>query len=316
MNNGAVQDAEVFMNGADGVDAERMNDTMGSIKSEMAGPSGADVTGGDLTPHQDADDASQENQDTRIGEEQMWEQQQSGEVGMQRDDLKPSTTHPDEGMPENPTGSESSSGGASSVEETKTENAGSSAAHAVEPTDRFNGDSADIGVTDNGIAGDGIAGDDSAGNGSTQGGALSEDKEKLAYLAAEFENYKRQAARRESEVREQSVKGVVLDLLPVLDNFERAVAAAKNARDVESLRVGVEYILQQFRDALRNHDVEPITAQGQIFDPIQHDALEEVQGSEHPEGTVIEETQSGYSYKGRVLRPSRVKVAGGKKKRW
>jgi molecular chaperone GrpE len=279
------------MNGANGVDEERMNDTMGSVESEMDGPSGTGVTGGDITFPQDAGEASQENQETRIGEEKMWERQQRGEVGTQREDLKPSPGQPAEGMPENPTGSESSSGGASSVEETKEET-------NAEPVDSLDESS---------------AGDDSTQAG--EGSALSEAKEKLAYLAAEFENYKRQAARRETEVREQSVKGVMLDLLPVLDNFERAVAAAKNARDVDSLRVGVEYILQQFREALRSHGVEPITAQGQAFDPVQHDALEEIHSSEHPEGTVIEETQSGYSYKGRVPRPSRVKVAGGKRKK-
>ncbi|HVF09560.1 MAG TPA: nucleotide exchange factor GrpE [Abditibacteriaceae bacterium] len=285
-------------NNANGAEEPRVNDTSGAVASEVDGPSGADVTGGDITFPQDAEEASQENQDTRIGEEQMWEQQHSGEVGMQTEDLKPSPGPHEEGMPVNPTGSESSSGGANSGEETNAGNAaGEDATQGAEPVGRF---------------------DDSAAEGSTQsaeGSELAETKEKLAYLAAEFENYKRQAARRESETRERTVKGVVLDLLPVLDNFERAVMAAKNARDVESLRVGVEYILQQFREALRSHGVEPLAAHGQTFDPIQHDALEEVQGSEHPEGTVIEETQSGYSYKGQVLRPSRVKVAGGKRKK-
>src|SRR5687768_15648754 len=116
--NNASQAGETSMNNANGAEEHRENDTLGSVASEMDGPSGADVTGGDITFPQDADEASQENQETRIGEERMWEQQQSGEVGMQRENLKPSPAHPEEGMPENPTGSESSSGGANSVEET------------------------------------------------------------------------------------------------------------------------------------------------------------------------------------------------------
>jgi len=79
---------------------------------------------------------------------------------------------------------------------------------------------------------------------------------------------------------------------------------------VESLRVGVEFIAQQLRDTLKNYGVEPIEAQGRKFDPLHHEALEEVSDSGHPEGTVVDEAQRGYSYKGQVLRPSRVRVAG------
>ncbi|HEX8835131.1 MAG TPA: nucleotide exchange factor GrpE, partial [Abditibacteriaceae bacterium] len=137
-----------------------------------------------------------------------------------------------------------------------------------------------------------------------------EHDEKFLRLAADFENYKRQAARRETEGRERAARSVIEDLLPVLDNFERAVDAARNAKDVESVRIGVEFIAQQFRDALKNHGVEPIDSKGQMFDPLRHDALEEVSGSDLPEGTVIDEAQRGYVYKGTVLRPSRVRVAG------
>lgn len=137
---------------------------------------------------------------------------------------------------------------------------------------------------------------------------LAETKAQLLQLAADFENYKRQAARRESETRDRTVRSVVEDLLPVLDNFERAVDAAKNATDVESLRVGVEFILQMFQEALRNNGVQPIEAKGQSFDPLHHEAIEEIESDEAP-GTIVEEAQRGYVYKGHVLRASRVKVA-------
>lgn len=140
--------------------------------------------------------------------------------------------------------------------------------------------------------------------------ALAERDAQLLQLAADFENYKRQAARREGEVRERAVRTVLEDLLPVLDNFERAVQAAQNARDVESLRIGIEFILQQLQESLRSQGVETIEAKGQLFDPLLHEALEEVPGEGEAPGTVVDEVQSGYVYKGQVLRPARVRVAG------
>lgn len=137
---------------------------------------------------------------------------------------------------------------------------------------------------------------------------LAATKAALLQMAADFENFKRQAARRESEARERAVRSVVEDLLPVLDNFERAVEAATNATDVESLRVGIGFILQMFQEALRNNGVTPIEAKGQNFDPLQHEAIAQIESDEAP-GTIVEEAQRGYVYKGQVLRASLVKVA-------
>ena len=137
---------------------------------------------------------------------------------------------------------------------------------------------------------------------------LAQTKAALVQIAADFENYKRQASRRETETRERAVRSVVEDLLPVLDNFERAVQAAQSASDMESLRVGIGFILQMFQEALRNNGVTPIEAKGHHFDPLQHEAIEEIESDEAP-GTIVEEAQRGYAYKGHVLRASRVKVA-------
>lgn len=139
---------------------------------------------------------------------------------------------------------------------------------------------------------------------------LTQSEDKFLRAVAELENFKRQAARRETEARERAARNVIEDLLPVLDNFERALEAAQTAKDVEGVRVGVEFIAQQLRDTLRGHGVETIETKGQVFDPLKHDALEEVRGSEHPEGTILSEAQRGYTYKGQILRPSRVRVAG------
>ncbi|MEO6906737.1 MAG: nucleotide exchange factor GrpE [Abditibacteriaceae bacterium] len=138
---------------------------------------------------------------------------------------------------------------------------------------------------------------------------LEETKDKLLRLAADFENYKRQALRRESESKERAAKIILTDLLPVLDNFERAVHASSSSQDVQNLRIGVEFILQQLHEVLRSHGVEPIEATGQKFDPQLHEAQEEVLSEEHESGTVLDETQRGYRYKGQVLRPTMVKVS-------
>ena len=138
---------------------------------------------------------------------------------------------------------------------------------------------------------------------------LAQAKAALLQLAADFENFKRLTARRESEARDRAVRSISEDLLPVLDNFERAVEAARTATDVASVRMGVEFILQMLSDSLKSHGVTVIAALGQPFDPIQHEAVEEIEIEGETAGTVVEETLRGYEFKGQVLRASRVKVA-------
>lgn len=235
--------------------------------SRKAWASGYDAGGGQRTPLQDADDASDKHNERRQAEQEMEEKQAGGEVDTQTKDPKPSTVNPDGGMPTNPGGNEESSG-----PNPANEADGSLPEEFSDP--------------------------------------LKEAENKLLHLAADFENYKRQASRRETEVRERANRNLIEDILPVLDNFQRALEAARNAKDVESVRVGVEFIAQQLQEVLRNHGVEPIEAQGKSFDPMHHEALEEVAGSGHPEGTVVNEATRGYKYRGQVLRPSRVRVAG------
>lgn len=252
--------------------------SLGATADEEAG--GADVAGGERTAPQDADEAAQEQHDQRVGEGEVGRRQQAGEVETQTKDLKPHPSHPGEGLPPNPSGKENSGGST--------------------PAD---------------LPGDGAAnGSANGASATTTARAATEQDERFLRLAADFENYKKQVARRESEVRDRAVLSVLEDILPVLDNFELAIKHVKTAKDVEQVRVGVEYILQQLRNTLKNYGVEPIVAHGRKFDPLHHDAVEEVADTGQAEGTVVEETQRGYSYKGRVLRPSRVKVAGHKAK--
>ncbi|MHC9537907.1 MAG: nucleotide exchange factor GrpE [Vulcanimicrobiota bacterium] len=102
---------------------------------------------------------------------------------------------------------------------------------------------------------------------------------------------------------------LIVKLLPVLDNFERAVEAAKSTTDVDSLVKGVEMILQQFEDVLRREGVEAVKAVGEPFDPKVHEAIGIVETDEHPEDTVVLEAYRGYTLKSKILRPSMVKVS-------
>jgi molecular chaperone GrpE len=100
----------------------------------------------------------------------------------------------------------------------------------------------------------------------------------------------------------------VVELLPVLDNFERAVSAAKDNPDFTSFSQGVEMILRQMQTALSKEGLKAMDVVGQPFDPNLHEAVLRVDSEEHPENTVVEELQKGYYLKEKVLRPCMVKV--------
>jgi len=226
-------------------------------QTEVEGPGGANLTGGDVTPPQDAEVAAQESAQARIEEQEMHERQHNGEVAQQTEELHPKA--------------EDSAGDEAILNSDEDAKKNSETPRDVESE-------------------------------------LSEAKTQLLHLAADFENFKRQALRREQETRERAVRNVLEDLLPVLDNFERAVEAAATTSDVQSLKIGVEYILKQFQEAISNSGAQPIDAVGKPFDPAQHDAIEEIE-SDQKAGTVVQDVQRGYLYNDKVLRPSRVRVA-------
>lgn len=248
-------------------------DTAGPEDTEVAGPGGPNLTGGDLTDHQNAGRASDEVTQTRADSEKMEQRQQNGEVAQQRDEFQPEAD---------------------------------GKGYQTKNADDLNRDA----EHDARYEGVDHKGDESghAKKNNDVTSQLSEAKTQLLHLAADFENYKRASLRREEEIRERATRRVLEELLPVLDNFERAVSAAKTTTDVNTLKIGVEYILQQFQEAIKNNGAEPIESEGKPFDPAQHDAIEEVE-SDAEHGTVVEDVQRGYLFKGKVIRPSRVKVA-------
>lgn len=133
-------------------------------------------------------------------------------------------------------------------------------------------------------------------------------KDQLLRVQAEFSNaMKRSKAQAESD-RQYAVGGLALDLLAVLDNFERANEAARQS-GATSIVDGLDLVQKQFHQALAKHGVQPIEAVGQPFDPNFHEALMRVPAPDRPEGTVVQELARGYRIHDRVLRPTRVAVS-------
>jgi molecular chaperone GrpE len=130
--------------------------------------------------------------------------------------------------------------------------------------------------------------------------------EHLQRVAAEFENYRKRAARDQESLVARAAERLVRELLPVLDDLERALQAAEQHEEAK-LEEGVRLVHRQLADALRKEGVQEIPTEGK-FDPHLHEALL-AQPSEAEQGTVIEVLQKGYRLGDRVLRPARVVVA-------
>jgi len=131
--------------------------------------------------------------------------------------------------------------------------------------------------------------------------------DRLARLQAEFDNYRKRAARESADYRDFAVAEAARALLPVIDNFSLALKNA--AAKPEDLRIGVELIHKQLQDVLQRLNVQRVPAQGEPFDPRVHEAIEVVESDEVPDHHVLEELQPGYRIKDRLLRPAMVRVA-------
>ena len=131
--------------------------------------------------------------------------------------------------------------------------------------------------------------------------------DRLARLQAEFENARKRTAREQQDFREYAVADAVKTLLPTLDSFERALQTG--AAEKSEFRSGVELIYKQLQDALQKLGLRAIPANGELFDPHLHEAIEMVETTDAPDHQILEELQRGYKLKDRLLRPSMVKVA-------
>ncbi len=130
--------------------------------------------------------------------------------------------------------------------------------------------------------------------------------DRLARLQAEFENARKRAERERVEFRDYATGSVVEQFLPVVDNFELAL---KSTGSAEQLRHGVELIVKQMEEILRQLQVNPIPTVGEQFDPRIHEALGSVEREDLPDQHVAEEVRRGYKLRERMLRPALVRVA-------
>ena len=135
---------------------------------------------------------------------------------------------------------------------------------------------------------------------------------RLQRTTADYLNYQRRADRRLGEAKREAVRDLLLDLLPAIDNFERALAAVETEPDFRALRDGIRLVHDQLVSAIEKHGARKIEAVGQPFDPERHEAAAHVPSDEHPEGHVAEVIQTGYQLHGETLRASRVAVSSGK----
>jgi molecular chaperone GrpE len=133
----------------------------------------------------------------------------------------------------------------------------------------------------------------------------------LVRLQADFDNYRKRIEKERGQERYRGIELVVESLLPVLDGFDRALAA-DNDPGYAQYRKGFDLIRRQLWDSLVKQGVQRIESVGKEFDPNVHHAIEQMASAEHSEGTVLEEMQPGYMFHGRVLRPAMVRVSAGR----
>ncbi|MGB6974608.1 MAG: nucleotide exchange factor GrpE [Terracidiphilus sp.] len=134
--------------------------------------------------------------------------------------------------------------------------------------------------------------------------------ERLARLQAEFDNARKRQERERTEFRDYAVGSVVEQFLPVVDNFELALKAKGSA---DQLRSGVELIVKQMEEVLRQLQVQPVASVGHQFDPRHHEALGTVEREDMPDQHVAEEVRRGYKLRDKLLRPALVRIASNPK---
>lgn len=134
-------------------------------------------------------------------------------------------------------------------------------------------------------------------------------KDRLARSQAELENYRKRAQKELDQERQYRSLPVARDVLPALDNLQRALQVAKTSKDVDQLLQGVQMVATQLQEALGRHAIVAIDCIGKPFDPNQHEAIQQAPSKEHPPMTVLHEVERGYQMYDRVVRPSKVIVS-------
>ena len=137
--------------------------------------------------------------------------------------------------------------------------------------------------------------------------------DRLLRTTADFDNFKKRAARERTEAAQYANASLLQKLIPILDNFEMAQTAAQTAQatpdGIASLQSGITMIQQQLKSALTEGGLEEVDATGKVFDPMFHEAVSQQETADLPEGQVAQQLRKGYKFRDRLLRPATVIVA-------
>lgn len=132
--------------------------------------------------------------------------------------------------------------------------------------------------------------------------------ERLLRVQADYDNFRRRTRLESEAAAKYRSQSLIEELIPSIDNFDRALSVKVESDEAKSLLQGMEMVYRQLTDALQKEGLEVIDAVGQAFDPHYHQAVMQVESEEHESNQVVEELQKGYKLKDRVIRPSMVKV--------
>jgi molecular chaperone GrpE len=138
---------------------------------------------------------------------------------------------------------------------------------------------------------------------------LARVRDQLLRTAADFDNFRKRSRRELTDAERRGRDELLLELLPVFDNLERATAHAESTSDVQSLADGIRLVVRQFHDTLAKLGIDRIDAEGTAFDPVTMEAIQQLETSAHPPGTVAAQVQAGYRAGERLIRPAMVVVA-------
>lgn len=138
---------------------------------------------------------------------------------------------------------------------------------------------------------------------------LDEYKNSFTRLSADFQNFKKRVEKEKSDIYQFGCEKLAVDLLPVIDNLDRAMESSKDNEDGKAILEGLEMVMKQLNDALKKHGIEEIDALNSEFDPNLHHAVMQEESDDVNENTVVAVFQKGYTLNSKVIRPAMVKVS-------
>lgn len=139
---------------------------------------------------------------------------------------------------------------------------------------------------------------------------VEDTEQKLLRVQADYDNFRRRTIKEKEELAKYASAKLVENILPTVDNFERAIQASSMNKDFDALAKGVDMIFRQLMATMENEGLTAMNAVGEPFNPEFHQAVMQVESDEYEEGIVVEEIQKGYTLKDKVIRPAMVKVSG------